>query len=178
VLSLLLAASALALEPSAPTMTAGTSPVTPQSAIDLSRGDVAAINGVFKQWETTWNTHDPAAWARLFHENGTWVLWTGGVWKGRIAIEAGIREPFRSVYSDSTQLWQSPPELTLVAPDVVVARSISATTGDSRQPGVTIYGNKMLVLVRQNGLWKVLYGQNTRLNDDEIAKAFSTVQRP
>ncbi len=95
-----------------------------------------------------------------------------------MAIEAGIREPFRSVYSNSTQLWQSPPELTLVAPDVVVARSISATTGDSRQPGVTIYGNKMLVLIRNNGAWKVLFGQNTRLSDAEVAKAFSTVQRP
>src|SRR5678816_2536819 len=132
-LSLLLAASALALDPTIPA-------VAPQTSVELSRGDVAAINGLFKRWETAWNTHDAAAWARLFHENGTWVLWTGGVWRGRMAIEAGIREPFQTVYSNSTQLWQSPPELTSVAPDVVVARSISATTGDTRQPGVTIYG--------------------------------------
>jgi uncharacterized protein (TIGR02246 family) len=170
-LSLLLAASALALDPTIPA-------VAPQTSVELSRGDVAAINGLFKRWETAWNTHDAAAWARLFHENGTWVLWTGGVWRGRRAIEAGIREPFRTVYSNSTQLWQSPPELTPVAPDVVVARSISATTGDTRQPGVTIYGNKMLVLVRQNGVWEVLFGQNTRLNDAEIEKAFPVEKHP
>ena len=36
----------------------------------------------------------------------------------------------------------------------------------------------MLVLIRQNGVWEVLFGQNTRLNDAEIAKAFPTVQCP
>lgn len=170
-LSLLLAASALALDPSGPA-------VTPQTSVALSRADVAAINGLLKRWEIAWNAHDATAWARLFHEDATWVLWTGGVWRGRIAIEAGIREPFRSVYNNSTQLWQSPPEIRPIAPDVVVARSISATTGDARQPGVTIYGNKMLVLTRQNGVWGVLFGQNTRLNEAEIAKAFPAQKDP
>jgi hypothetical protein len=52
----------------------------------------------------------------------------------------------------------------------VVARAISTTTGDSRQPGVTIHGNKMLVLTRRNGKWGILFGQNSRLTDAEIAK--------
>ena len=138
--------------------------------MELAEADRAEIEALYKAWERGWNTHDAAAWAGLFHEDGTWVLWNGGTWKGRATIAAGMREAFATVYASSTQTWRAPPELRLVAPGVVVGRAISTTTGDSRQPGVTIHGNKMLVLTRQDGKWGILYGQNSRLTDAEIAK--------
>ena len=149
----------------------------PAPAVFTAR-ELVEINSLLKRWETAWNTHDPRAWAQLFHEDATWVLWTGGVWKGRAAIEAGISDPFRTVYSNSTQLWRTRPEIRPVASGVVVARMLSTTIGDSRQPGVTIYGNKMLVLTRRDGVWGVLYGQNTRLNDAEIARLLAGEKRP
>ena len=137
---------------------------------ELAAADRAEIEALYKTWERGWNSHDGTAWASMFHEDGTWILWNGGTWKGRSTIEAGMREVFGTVYANSVQTWRSPPEIRVVAPDVVIARAISTTTGDSRQPGVTIYGNKMLVLTRRAGKWGILYGQNTRLNDGEIAK--------
>jgi hypothetical protein len=56
-----------------------------------------------------------------------------------------------------------PQEITAIAPGVVVARSITTLTGDSREPGATILGHKLLVLTERDGVWRILYGQNTRL---------------
>jgi hypothetical protein len=58
----------------------------------------------------------------------------------------------------------------MLAPGVAVGRALSNTMGDSRQPGVTIYGNKMLIFTQRDGKWLILYGQNSRLTDDEIAR--------
>jgi uncharacterized protein (TIGR02246 family) len=88
---------------------------------------------------------------------------------GRAAIEAGIADPFRTVYANSRQLSKLV-EIRPLAPDAVVVRSLTTLTGDTRQPGATIYGNKILVMTRRNGRWGILYGQNTRLNDAEAAK--------
>ena len=48
-----------------------------------SAGDRAQISAILTRWEDAWNTHDMAAFASLFHEDGVWVLWTGEVWTGR-----------------------------------------------------------------------------------------------
>lgn len=164
-LGLCFALAALVATPfAAPTSAAGA------VQIDRSEADRAAILALYRQWEQAWNSHDAAAWANLFHEDGTWVLWTGGEWTGRGLIESEMRKVFATVYANSIQRWRSPPEIRFLAPGVAVARAVSSTTGDSRQPGVTIYGNKTLVLTRGPGGWKVLFGQNSRLTDTEIAK--------
>jgi uncharacterized protein (TIGR02246 family) len=141
----------------------------PAPAAAITAADRAAIESLIRRWEAAWQAHDPAAWASLFHEDATWVLWTGGEWHGRAAIAAGIADPFRTVYANSRQLSKLV-EIRPLAPDAVVVRSLTTLTGDTRQPGVTIYGNKILVMTRRNGRWGILYGQNTRLNDAEAAK--------
>ena len=57
-----------------------------------------------------------------------------------------------------------------LAPDLILVRSLTTLTGDTRQPGATIYGKKILILTRRASRWLILYGQNTRLTDAEIAK--------
>ena len=136
----------------------------------LTRADRAEVDALLRRWEKAWEDGDAVAWSRLFHEDGTWVLWTGGEWRGRAQIARDFAQPFATVYKDSVQRIQLK-ELRLLAPGVAVARMRSTTTGDSRQPGVTIHGNKLLVLTRTaGGPWLILYGQNTRLTDAEIAK--------
>ena len=39
-----------------------------------SAGDRAQITAILGRWEDAWNTHDMAAFASLFHEDGVWVL--------------------------------------------------------------------------------------------------------
>ena len=91
-----------------------------------------------------------AAFARLFHDDGVWILWTGGVWTGRAPIEQGMTQVHRTVYRESTQLMRVD-EVRFVAPDVAVVRGTTTLTGDARAPGQTIRGRKLLVLTRRGG---------------------------
>ena len=142
----------------------------PTAPAAVTRADRAEIESLLRQWEKAWEDGDAVAWSRLFHEDGTWILWTGGEWRGRAQMAAEFAAPFATVYKDSIQRIRAV-ELRRVAPNVIVARALSTTTGDSRQPGVTIHGNKTLVLTRRpGGRWLILYGQNTRLTEAEIAK--------
>jgi len=137
----------------------------------LGRSDRAEIDALLRRWEKAWEDGDAVAWSRLFHEDGTWILWTGGEWRGRAQIARDFAGPFATFYKDSVQLSKLL-ELRQVAPNAIVVRSLTTLTGDSRQPGVTIYGKKILLLTRRSphGPWLILYGQNTRLTDAEVAK--------
>jgi uncharacterized protein (TIGR02246 family) len=162
--ALLIAVAALLLMPVIPAKTA--------EGATSAKLDPAArrqIESIFERWEGAWNTHNGRAWAELFHDDATWILWTGAVWQGRDVIEKGIGEAYRTVYRESKQT-SEPQEIRAVAPDVVIVRSLTTLTGDAREPGVTIYGRKLLVLTKRDGIWRVLYGQNTRLTPNE-AKA-------
>jgi uncharacterized protein (TIGR02246 family) len=104
------------------------------------------------------------AFASLFHEDGVWILWTGHVWKGRAAIEEGHAAVHRTVFRNSVQR-EKLEELTFVGPDAAVLRFFSALTGDERAPGKVIRSRKIVVVTRHEGVWKVGWGQNTRLAD-------------
>jgi uncharacterized protein (TIGR02246 family) len=130
---------------------------------ELAAQDRREIEGIFERWQNAWNTHDMHAFAQLFHEDATWIVWTGRVWQGRQAIEDGHVEAHQTFFRDSTQM-SRPVEIRLVGRGVVVARSLTTLTGDSRQPGETVYGYKLLVLTQRDGVWRILYGQNTRLS--------------
>lgn len=137
---------------------------TPRPAavvVDVAADDLREINGIFEQWQNAWNTHDMRAFVELFHEDGTWIVWTGRVWRGRKAIEDGHVEAHRTFFRNSTQ-FSHPEEIRQVAPGVVVARSRTTLPGDTRDPNATIIGLKLLVLTKRGGAWKILYGQNTR----------------
>ena len=141
----------------------------PAGCAQLSSGDRAEIDSLLRAWEKAWEDGDSVAWSKLFHEDGTWILWTGGEWHGRAQIAADFAGPFATVYKDSVQRIGLV-ELRPLASGVAIGRILSATTGDTRQPGVTIYGNKILVLTKRAGHWRILYGQNTRLTEAEAAK--------
>jgi uncharacterized protein (TIGR02246 family) len=143
-------------------------PLRAPAVSELPAEDLREINGIFERWQSAWQAHDMRAFGQMFHEDATWVVWTGRVWKGRQAIEDGHAEAHRTFFRDSTQL-STPQEIRLIAPGVVVARSLTTLTGDSRQPGVTILGHKLLVLTERNGVWGILYGQNTRLTPEVAA---------
>ncbi|MCW4461949.1 SgcJ/EcaC family oxidoreductase [Sphingomonas sp. BT-65] len=137
---------------------------------ELATDDLRQISGIFERWQNAWNSHDMHAFAQLFHEDATWIVWTGRVWRGRQAIEEGHVEAHRTFFRNSTQL-SNPQEISLVAPGVVVARSLTTLTGDSREAGSTILGHKLLVLTQRDGVWRILYGQNTRLTPAVAATA-------
>lgn len=127
--------------------------------------DREQILGILARWEDGWNTHDMAAFASIFHDDGVWVLWTGDVWKGRRVIEEGHAAVHKTVFRNSTQR-ELLEELTFVGPDAAVVRFCSVLTGDERAPKDVIRSRKFLVVTRRQTVWKVSWGQNTRLRDE------------
>ena len=86
-----------------------------------SAGDREQITAILSRWEDAWNTHDMAAFASLFHEDGVWVLWTGEVWTGRRVIEEGHAAVHKTILRNSVQR-EHLEELTFVGPDAAVVR--------------------------------------------------------
>lgn len=128
--------------------------------------DRKEIATLVKGWEEAWNAHDMNAFGKLFHEEGTWILWTGAVWTGRTAIVEGHAAVHRTFFRNSVQR-ERLEELTFVGPDAAVVRFFSTLTGDERFPGKVVRSRKFLVVTRRDGVWKVSWGQNTRLADDQ-----------
>ena len=126
--------------------------------------DREQISAILSRWENAWNQHDMHAFASQFHDDGVWVLWTGDVWTGRDAIELGHAAVHKTVFRNSVQR-ERLEELTFVGPDGAVVRFCSTLTGDERSPDKVVRSRKFLVLTRRHGLWKIGWGQNTRLAD-------------
>lgn len=133
--------------------------------------DRQQIAGMLREWENAWNTHDMHKLAGLFQEDGIWVLWTGDVWVGRARFEQGMAEVHQTVYRNSRQLEQLE-ELTFTGPDSAVLRFQSSLTGDTRYPDRIVHSRKILVVRRNQGQWRVGWGQNTRFWSD-LQKATS-----
>jgi uncharacterized protein (TIGR02246 family) len=122
------------------------------------------ISAILKGWEDAWNRHDMRGFASAFEEDGTWILWTGEVWKGRDAIENGHAAVHKTVFRNSVQR-ERLEEVKFVGPDAAVVRFCSILTGDERSPDKVVRSRKFLVLNKRGGVWKIGWGQNTRLAD-------------
>jgi uncharacterized protein (TIGR02246 family) len=101
-----LSAALLLAQPSA-----GETPMPSDRAVDREQ-----ITAILARWERAWNTHDMKAFGTMFHEDGTWILWTGAVWVGRRAIEDGHAEVHETIFRNSVQR-ERLEELTFVGPD-------------------------------------------------------------
>ena len=88
------------------------------------------------------------ALANLFHEDGTWVLWTGQVWKGRNTIEEGHAAVHKTVFRNSIQR-KRVEEMTFVGEDMAVVRTYDTLTGDERYPDKVVRSRKLLVVTRR-----------------------------
>ena len=145
-----------------------------QSSGSADREQITAILG---RWEDAWNSHDMAAFASLFHEDGVWVLWTGEVWAGRRVIEEGHAAVHKTIFRNSIQR-EHLEELTFVGPDAAVVRFCSVLTGSEQSPNEPIRSRKFLVVTRRQDGWKMSWGQNTRLRGDvPDSECFATLRK-
>jgi uncharacterized protein (TIGR02246 family) len=145
-------------------LAAASTAVSQNSPVAERARDREQIMAIIQRWEEAWNSHDMRAFGSLFHEDGTWILWTGAVWTGRAAIEEGHAAVHKTVFRNSIQR-ERLEELTFVGPDAAVVRFYSTLTGDERSPDKVVRSRKFLVVTRRAGTWKVGWGQNTRLAD-------------
>jgi uncharacterized protein (TIGR02246 family) len=143
---------------------AGSGVVTVRSQNLGSDADREGITAMLGRWEQAWNTHDMAAFASLFHDDGVWILWTGDVWSGRRVIEEGHAAVHKTIFRNSKQL-ERLEELTFVGPDAAIVRFCSILIGSDQSPDQPIRSRKFLVVTKRQGAWKISWGQNTRLQD-------------
>ena len=139
-------------------------PAAAQESAPDRGADRKEITDILARWERAWNTHDMEAFGTMFHEDGTWILWTGAVWTGRRAIAEGHAEVHKTIFRKSTQR-EHLEELSFVGPDAAVVRFCSTLIGDERYPEKLVRSRKFLVVTRRAGVWGVSWGQNTRLAD-------------
>lgn len=131
---------------------------------DATESDRKQITAIVGALEETWNKHDMQAFANLFHEDGVWVLWTGRVWTGRKAIEEGHAAVHSTIFRNSVQRKRIE-ELTIVGEEAAVVRLYSTNVGVEPSPTKVIRSRNMYIMTKRNGIWKVGWGQNTRLAD-------------
>jgi uncharacterized protein (TIGR02246 family) len=147
-------------------------------ANDGSAKDRELITAILGRWEEAWNTHDMTAFAELFHEDGVWVLWTGDVWTGRRRIEEGHAAVHKTIFRNSIQR-EHLEELTFVGPDAAIVRFCSVLTGSEQSPNQPIRSRKFVVVTKRQGVWKMSWGQNTRLRDDvPDSECFAKLRKP
>lgn len=126
--------------------------------------DEAAVRAIVQGLEDTWNRHDMAAQAELFHEDAVFISWFGRRTVGRPAIRDMLARSHASVYGNSRQT-KRVEGLAFVAPDVAVAHLYGTNDGDSRQPDRTILSRNTIVVTRRDGIWRIFSFQNTRQRD-------------
>jgi uncharacterized protein (TIGR02246 family) len=149
---------------------------SPTSATGTAE-DRAQITSIVDKWERAWNTHDMAAYAALYHDDGVWVLWTGNVWSGKQAIEDGHAAVHKTIFRNSTQR-ELLEELTFIGSDAAIVRFCSVLTGSDQAPDSVIRSRKFLVVTKRQGQWKVSWGQNTRLQDTvPDSECFTTLRK-
>jgi uncharacterized protein (TIGR02246 family) len=156
---------------------AGAAAVTAGQQSSGSAADREQITAILAQWENAWNTDDMTAFASLFHEDGVWVLWTGDVWKGRRAIEDGHAAVHKTIFRNSNQ-YEHLEELTFVGTEAAIVRFCSILTGSEQSPTIPIRSRKFIVITKRQGIWKMSWGQNTRLRDDIAdGECFATLRK-
>lgn len=126
--------------------------------------DDAAVRAIVQGLEDTWNRHDMAAQAELFHEDGVFISWFGSRTVGRAAIRDMLARAHENVFGNSRQT-KTIEGLTFLAPDVAVAHLYGTNDGDSRQPDRTILSRNTIVVTKRDGVWRIFSFQNTRQRD-------------
>ena len=126
--------------------------------------DEEAVRAIVQGLEDTWNRHDMAAQAELFHEDAVFISWFGSRTVGRPAIRDMLARAHQDVFGDSRQT-KTIEGLSFVAPDVAVAHLYGTNDGDSRQPDRTILSRNTIVVTKRNGVWRIFSFQNTRQRD-------------
>ncbi|PJJ60887.1 YybH family protein [Hymenobacter chitinivorans] len=138
-------------------------PVAAQQA-DQSK-DEAALRQVVADYESAWNRHDAKGLAAQYHPDATWVNWFGAYSKGQPAIQEHYQTVHGTYFKTSHYYTRAIEDVTFVKPDVAILHVRTGLSGDERYPGQTFEFRRTLVLTKRAGAWRILAGQNAKLNE-------------
>lgn len=124
--------------------------------------DIAEIRQVQVRQAEAWNSHDAAAYAALFSQDGEVVNVVGWWWKGRPEIESKLAAAFAYVFHESV-LTITDVQTRFLDPGLAIAHVRWTMTGARTPPGVPEprAGIELQVLRKQAGQWLIVSFQNT-----------------
>ena len=117
-------------------------------------------------YEEAWNRHDAKAIADLYHTDAAWVNWFGEYEKGRDTIQIHFQKIHSTYYKTSHVTTIAIEDLMFIKPDVVISHVRMDLTGDERYPGQTMRFRRTVLLIKRDGVWRILAGQNAKLRED------------
>jgi uncharacterized protein (TIGR02246 family) len=117
-----------------------------------------AILQLIKNYEDAWNRHDAKGLADNYTVDATWVNWFGAYYKGRDDIQFHYQQVHTTHYYT-----RAVEDITYPYPNLAISHVRTGLDGDERFPGQTFEFRRMIVLVKRDGAWKILAGQNAKL---------------
>lgn len=127
--------------------------------------DIAAINKLAEQWETSWNKKDAAGMTALLSEDVDFVTVLGpkGWMKGHAQFEEAHARMFRTLFTES--VWTNKEmHVKFIRPDLAIQRVLWQTTGDKvrhRKHGELREGIFTWIVEKKDGKWLIIASQNT-----------------
>lgn len=129
-----------------------------------------AIQAIISNQTDAWNRKDACAWARDFTESATFVNVRGDLVKGRPAIEAIHNFIFSGPYKNSP-CSTTIDSILYPAPTVAMVDTTNEVSNfELLPPGLVptapgVFRTRMkLILVNDEGVWKILSAQNTAIS--------------
>lgn len=123
----------------------------------------SAIKQLIKNYEDAWNRHDPRGLAENYTIDATWVNWFGAYYKGRDDIQSHYQQVHTTYFKNTHYYTRAVEDITYLHADVAISHVRTGLDGDERYPGQTFEFRRMIVLVKCDGAWKILAGQNAKL---------------
>jgi uncharacterized protein (TIGR02246 family) len=122
-----------------------------------------AIRQLIKNYEEAWNRHDPKGLAASYTTDATWVNWFGAYYKGRDDIKLHYRQVHNAYFKATHYYTRAVEDISYTSADLAIAHVRTGLDGDERFPGQTFEFRRMIVLTKRDGTWKILAGQNAKL---------------
>jgi uncharacterized protein (TIGR02246 family) len=122
-----------------------------------------AIRQLVKNYEDAWNRHDPKGLAANYTVDATWVNWFGAYYIGRDDIQFHYQQVHSTYFKSTHYYTRAIEDITYPNPELAIAHVRTGLDGDERFPGQTFEFRRMIVLAKRDGTWKILAGQNAKL---------------
>lgn len=110
----------------------------------------------------SWNSHDMASFAELFHGDGDFVNVVGLHMRGRDEIQRHHASAHAGPFRAST-LRLDVEDAREIAPGVLVGHVRGTLRGDSRDPSGVRTSMLTFVIERRSGVWKIVTAHNTNI---------------
>lgn len=125
-----------------------------------------AVRQVVVNYKNAWNRHDAENLAQQYHTDAAWVNWFGAYAKGRPEILHHYQTVHSTYFKTSHYYTRAVEDITFVKPDVVLMHVRTGPSGNERYPGQTFEFRRTLLLTKREGAWRILAGQNAKLNPE------------